>query len=117
MKVLPDVWYKSKYKYNIIARLVLLEGGVSNLTEKKKEIIDYLIARGAKESTIRKWFTIERGAKLEIPFSVLVSIKDFFNAKYQQMHIPNSLNTQNRFDSIAVEDLYFEGQLRIIASS
>ena len=115
MKALPEALNKSIYKYNIIARLVLLEGGTANLLEKKKELIDYLKAQGAKEGTIRKWLTIERGTKQEMPFSVLSSIKDFFNDKYRKMQSPDYEDTQNRFEEITVEDLYFEGQLRIIA--
>jgi len=108
MKKLPDYLSRSFYKYNIISRLILLEGGAANLVEKKKELINFLSQKGVNKNTARKWLTIERGAKLEIPFSVLVHIKDFFNLKYQHA-------AQNHFELISVEHLYFEDQLKVIA--
>lgn len=114
MKALPEVMQEYDYKYNIINRLITLEGGVKKLPEKKKELADYLIARGAKVATIRKWLVIERGVKHEIPASALFAIRDFFNQKYKQRHVPGSLNRSDRFEQIETQDLYCRGQRKII---
>lgn len=115
MKHLPNTWNQSQYKYNILARLALLEGGVSTLIKKKRALIDHLIAQGAREPTIRKWLVIERGAKQEIPFSVLVSIRDFFNHKYKTTSSSDDL-PEEQVELIETEDLFFAGQLRILPS-
>ncbi len=114
MKKLPDLFRNSRYKYNIITRLILLQGNESNFRDKKLELIHYLKEHGAKEGTIRRWLIIERGVKQEIPTSALVVVKDFLNEKYRQMHVPSSLNEGDCFEQIDVEDLYYEGQLKII---
>ena len=114
MKKLPEVFKNSRYKYNIITRLILLQGGESNFRDKKLELIHHLKEQGAKEGTIRRWLVIERGVRQEIPTSALVAIKNFLNEKYRQMHVPGSLSNGECFEQIEVEDLYYKGQLKII---
>jgi len=113
MKTLPEVMGDHCYKYNIINRLALLKGGLKTLPEKKKELVKYLKDKGVNPGTSRSWLTIERGLKREIPLSAMIEIRNFFNQKYQQRHVPGSLNESDRFEKIELEDLYCEGQLQI----
>ena len=114
MKTLPEVMGDHCYKYNILNRLILLKGGVANLPDKKKELVKFLKSKGVNPATARSWLTIERGVRREIPTSALVEIRDFFNQKYQQRHVPGSLNDSSHFEKIELEDLYCQGQLQII---
>ena len=114
MRTLPEVMGDHCYKYNIINRLILLKGGVMNLPDKKKELVQFLKKQGVNPATARSWLTIERGLKREIPTSALIEIRNFFNQKYQQRHVPGSLNDSDLFEKIELEDLYCDGQLQII---
>lgn len=116
MKQLPQHLNRSKYKYNIMDRLALLSGGVSNLSANKRLLIAYLKARGAREGTIRRWLVIEKGVKHEIPLSALSAIRDFINQKNETENPPRLYGESMGLSKISVEDLYNEGQLKILPS-
>jgi len=117
-KAIPEEMRNHPYKYNILNRLILLEGGVGRLNEKKKELIDHLKKHGARPATVRSWFTIERGVKHEIPTSALLRIRDFFNQKYRAVHDRSiqkgDLHPTAVFVPLEIAELYCEGQQKML---
>jgi len=117
-KTIPEAMRNHPYKYNILNRLILLEGGVGTLNEKKKELIDYLKSQGARPATVRSWFTIGRGVKHEIPTSALLRICQFFNEKYRKTHDDlirkGELHPTAIFKALEIAELYCEGQQKML---
>jgi len=106
MKHCVPYFQTSNYKYNIIARLLSLDGAESSLTRNKKHLIEYMIQKGFKESTVRNWLVIDKITQTEIPVKALREFAKYFNIRLARRYERGHLESTGPFTKITIEDLF-----------